>query len=228
MRKYNNTKKLYFTVFLIVLSLSIALIGNLIGYIPIAGCLIAKNKINHYLYDKDVAKYTSYDWYNGNYYVDNITYNLKTNMLSDYDLNRSECISANDIYHKFLNYANELYANQINFPDEIDIWITIDGNNFNKKYMKVYLLGVFDNYSSTKEETIMRMQNIISEFTKFMGSYYQITSMQFDYANLDYAYQLNIDSKRKIIDVSKLHDSFKERDEILNSEFYIRWRKSIA
>ena len=125
-------------------------------------------------------------------------------------------------------YANELYANQINFPDEIDIWITIDGNNFNKKYMKVYLLGVFDNYSSTKEETIMRMQNIISEFTKFMGSYYQITSMQFDYANLDYAYQLNIDSKRKIIDVSKLHDSFKERDEILNSEFYIRWRKSIA
>ncbi|MBQ5989728.1 MAG: hypothetical protein IJL67_09555 [Oscillospiraceae bacterium] len=215
------------SVIVSVVIILIILLYTLGGYIPIIGLFIARFKIYNYKNSDTVSNQAFYDFYNSKYSAGNIDYYLKRDVIIDHEVNEVECKTINQKYKNDRIHFIEQYKNTVVFPESLDICISIDGENANRWYCKVYLLGIYDNFSGSEDEVKRRMQKIIADYLNYLEPFYNVTAMQFCYANIDSAYELIVDNSKKSIDVSKLYDCFKPRNEVLDSEEYIQWKHQI-
>lgn len=169
--------------------------------IPFITRLKAKAVIENYLQEKNLE--IKYTFPNNIYYTEKnghtIAYYHYDKKIFDDRMSSKENREINKKYLKFLkNEKNKI------FPNDVDVFTTIDHKDFSKKYYKIYVLSVHENKRFNNEDSIKnRMVELVLKLVNFMSDEFNITGIQFNYNCLDGEYRMAISGNKPLIKMSK-------------------------
>lgn len=229
MKEQNN--KLKKTIGILLIGFIIIIIISFffkIGYVPYFGKIIAENKLNAYAKaqmqnETDIEVY--YDWYNGRYvgnadFEQVLAYRLQNNSIYDGikadQVNNELITSYKDIISKFLN--------NLIFPQHIMVWSTINADDYNLKAERLYILELYNNDDLAETESEKMPAEIAADFIEYMGENYNITGIQFIYADINGMYDIEIraDSYKPLEYEQLLKATKKRTDKELPLSYY-KW-----
>ena len=140
--------------------------------------MIATEKINNYakeVYGNTKKLKVGYDYYNmGNYNTDGFGYDLKDNVIFDYNLfeNAGTTIPYKQDYQKIINSFEE----SISFED-FSIECTIDADNYDNKYYKLVVYKMSNTNILSESESLTIPAEITMQFIESMEIQYNFTSV---------------------------------------------------
>lgn len=174
----------------IVLLVVIVVMFFKIGYLPIFGNIIAEKKMSDYANTQIESKF---DLLNGKYIstLDNeysLSYELQFNTIHDEQMSTN----ANDVAKNDYQTIIEEFPANLEFPDGIIVWTSINADDYSIKPQKLYLLGIYNTNSLTQEESLKMPADIAQTFIGHMGKVYNFTSIQLIYADKNGMYEISI------------------------------------
>lgn len=211
----------------VVLSVILSLL-YMVGYVPFAGKIIAKHKIEDYAkyrYGKTDSITIEYDWYNSIYVCSScnspvLKYKIQNNTIFDGNLNDEVNSNIVDIYKDI----SGKFSQNISFPKSIFTWTTINANDYDILAQRLYLLGIYNTDDLSEDESKKVPAWIASEFISYLGSDYNITGIQLIYADRNGMYEIVISADTfKQLEYDQMLKATKERTGRELSENYFKW-----
>lgn len=211
----------------IILSVIMLLLYK-VGYIPFVGKIIAKHKIENYAkarLGKTDAITVEYDWYNGIYYCSScsrpaLRYQLRNNTIFDGEINDVINLNIRNIY----NEITDEFPSNIFFPEYIDVWTTINADDYDVLAQRLYLLEVYNSGNLSKDESQRMPAKIGLEFISYLGNDYNITGIQLIYADRNGMYEIAISPDTfQPLEYEQMLEATKMRTGRELPESYFRW-----
>ena len=84
------------------------------------------------------------------------------------------------------------FPSNLEFPDIISVWTSINADDYTIKAQKLYLLGIYNTDSLSKEESIKMPASIANNFMELMGRDYNFTGIQLLYADKNGMYEISV------------------------------------
>jgi hypothetical protein len=199
-----------------------------IGCVPYFGKIIAENKLNAYAkaqMQSETAIQVYYDWYNGRYigsadFEQVLAYRLQNNSI--YDGIKADQVN-NELIASYKDIIGRFPKNHI-FPQHIMIWSTINADDYNLQAERLYILELYNNNDLTETESEKMPAKIATDFIEYMGENYNITGIQFIYADINGMYDIEIraDSYKPLKYEQLLKATKKRTDKELPLSYY-KW-----
>lgn len=230
--KKSKMKVAILTLILLVMVGSIVLF-IIIGYIPVIGKVVASSKVKQY-FQEDIVS-VEYDIYNNKYRVmtssgQAATYDFRRNYITESTFFNEQEKQLQQRYSAFLADSSSLWNSPNGYyPEYIGLWTAKDAGDSSVRYDKLYILSVFEDYKGDEATVKQHMIDLLLDFCDYLQPEFNITSVQFNYATTEKAYELIIDGNKTISDMNKEHILSKinplERE--LSSVTYLNWKRSL-
>lgn len=187
---------------LVLIRIVILAVGTLatfyfwVGYLPFIGNAIAEKKLTEYVHTQQENPQLikpRFDWYDGKYvYVSNngqsYSYRLQNNSIHDEEFNEQVNLEANSDYEEVV----EQFPSNLEFPNGISVWTTVNADDYTIKAQRLYLLGIYNTEDLTEEESKRMAGRIAEDFCELMGAGYNFTGIQLNYADKNGMYEIAI------------------------------------
>ncbi len=212
---------------LILITVLVVVSGTLyflFGYVPIAGSVIANNKLSKYAGTSVSATYRfPYDdGYSA--VVDNdktLIYDLKHNTIVD---NEVSTIVQNEV-DKHYQKIRLIIEHDMQYPNMIQVRTWMDADDYQKRFHRLDILSVFNKEQIKEEEQSMQMTATVAlSLIDALGSMVNVKSLHVIYADSNGMYECIIDFNRNVdINETLLIESTRKLSDSELPEDYIEW-----
>ena len=220
----NPFKLIVFCSFIVSIVVLLSVLFRL-GYIPVLGNIIAEKKISNYA-NTQITK-SKFDWKNSRYVSTlengyNLSYKLQHNTIHDEQMSNEVNIVALNDYQSII----EKLPSNLEFPESISVWTSINADDYTKKAQRLYLLGIYNTDSLSEEESLKIPANIAQNIIELMGKEYNFTGIQLIYADKNGIYEISIPANTfDAIEYEKLLENTKKYSEQKLPLDYLEWLK---
>lgn len=214
------------TLVLILITVLVVVSGTLyflFGYVPIAGSVIANNKLSKYAGTTVSATYRfPYDdGYSA--VVDNsrtLIYHLKHNTIAD---NEVSTIVQNEV-DKHYQKIRSILEHDMQYPNMIQVRTWIDADDYQKRFHRLDILSVFNKEQLKEEESMQMASTVALSLIDALGSMVHVKSLHVVYADSNGMYECIIDFNRNVdINEALLVESTRKLSDSELPEDYIEW-----
>ena len=220
----NPFKLIVFCSFIVSIVVLLSVLFRL-GYIPVLGNIIAEKKISNYA-NTQITN-SKFDWKNSRYVSTlengyNLSYKLQHNTIHDEQMSTEVNNVALNDYQSII----EKLPSNLEFPESISVWTSINADDYTKKAQRLYLLGIYNTYSLSEEESLKIPANIAQNIISLMGKEYNFTGIQLIYADKNGIYEISIPANTfDAIEYEKLLENTKKYSEQKLPLDYLEWLK---
>lgn len=214
------------TLVLILITVLLVVSGTLyllFGYVPIAGSVIANNKLSKYAGTTVSATYRfPYDdGYSA--VVDNsrtLIYHLKHNTIAD---NEVSTIVQNEV-DKHYQKIRSILEHDMQYPNMIQVRTWIDADDYQKRFHRLDILSVFNKEQLKEEESMQMASTVALSLIDALGSMVHVKSLHVVYADSNGMYECIIDFNRNVdINEALLVESTRKLSDSELPEDYKEW-----
>ena len=220
----NPFKLIVFCSFIVSIVVLLSVLFRL-GYIPVLGNIIAEKKISNYA-NTQITN-SKFDWKNSRYVSTlengyNLSYKLQHNTIHDEQMSTEVNNVALNDYQSII----EKLPSNLEFPESISVWTSINADDYTKKAQRLYLLGIYNTDSLSEEESLKIPANIAQNIIELMGKEYNFTGIQLIYADKNGIYEISIPANTfDAIEYEKLLENTKKYSEQKLPLDYLEWLK---
>ncbi len=214
------------TLVLILITVLVVVSGTLyllFGYVPIAGSVIANNKLSKYASTTVSATYRFP--YDDGYstVIDNdrtLTYYLKHNTIVDHEVST---VVQNEV-DKHYQKIRSIIEHDIQYPNVIQVRTWMDADDYQKRFHRLDILSVFNKKQLKEEESMQMASTVALSIMDALGSMVHVKSLHVIYADSNGMYECIIDFNRNVdINETLLIESTRKLSENELPEDYIEW-----
>lgn len=214
------------TLVLILITVLLVVSGTLyllFGYVPIAGSVIANNKLSKYSGTSVSATYRFP--YDDGYstVIDNdrtLIYHLKHNTIAD---NEVSTIVQNEV-DKHYQKIRSILEHDMQYPNMIQVRTWIDADDYQKRFHRLDILSVFNKEQLKEEESMQMASTVALSLIDALGSMVHVKSLHVVYADSNGMYECIIDFNRNVdINEALLVESTRKLSDSELPEDYIEW-----
>lgn len=202
---------------------TLALLFEVFGYIPIVGKILANNKIDNYVqvtYNKDLEQNIGFDFYNFDCYKnDRFRYSLKSNIIYDVTSNRLKIDNNKEVCDKiFSKYDSNLKIEDYNISEYIN------GSDFTKLYHRLTIYKVYHNQEVDNQKIARLILSILNDF----DDKYNFTGLYINYYSLNGCYIITVPySNKKSITYDMIIKNITKLDNDKLPQYYKNWINNI-
>lgn len=195
----------------------------LFGYVPIAGSVIANNKLSKYAGTSVSATYRFP--YDDGYSVvldnDNtLMYDLKHNTIVD---NKVSTVVQNEVDNHYKNIRS-IIEHDMQYPNMIQVRTWMDADDYQKRFHRLDILSVFNKEQLKEEESMQMASTVALSLIDALGSMVNVKSLHIIYADRNGMYECIIDfSKNVDVNEALLVESTIKLSESELPEDYKEW-----